>query len=343
MSLKNWPDETYPGCDVTLPECKKCILQYWIYRCGCIKFTCPDVPNISVRGSCWTCYQYLLSDGQPEPITIPQIKCGVVSNPCGKNKCVKTSQLPACGKCTTQIIVYKCAHLKVNKSHRCEGCRSSKSKCRSSRPELRLVPHNENLNEGMVCDNYSDHEERRKKRKELISQQTIPVFSNSQSFQPEIQSQLDPNYPKIPDATFRRPTVMIQQEPTPRPYHGHQYTYPRERESETQYTHTPVMTSTHNPTPSPYGGYEFARGYPHGQPNSQNIPVPGSAIPPASEQSQQPLIIEEDPQRYADWRNERERKETRFSREADRKSTEDAAPYESTLPRRNARPREHRK
>ncbi|TGO39419.1 hypothetical protein BHYA_0054g00150 [Botrytis hyacinthi] len=158
-------------------------------------------------------------------------------------------------------------------------CRSSKSKYSSSRPELRFVPHNENLRGGKVCENYLDHEERRKKRKELISQQTVPDFSNSRPFQPESHSQLDPDYPKIPDDTFRRPTVIIQQEPMLPPYHGYQYSYPRERESAAQYTHAPVMTPTQESTPSPYGGYGYAAGYSYGQPNPQYIPVPGSATP----------------------------------------------------------------
>ncbi|TGO48907.1 hypothetical protein BCON_0226g00160 [Botryotinia convoluta] len=317
MSLKTWPDETYPGCDVTLPECKICIVQYWIYLCGCIKFTCPGVPDIS----------YLPIHGKPEPTTIPKIKCNEILTTCGKKKCVETSRLPKCRECTAEIHVYKCAHLKVKKSHRCEGCRPSKSKYPSSRPELRLVPHNENLYGGMVCENYLDHEECRKKRKELISQKRVPVLSNSQSFQPESHMQLDPSRPNISDATFQRPAVIIQQGPTLPPYHGYQYTYPREREPETQYAHTPVMTSTHESTPSPYGGYGYAGGYPHGQPNPQYIPAPGSAIPPAWGQPIQPLIIEENSQRCADWQNERQREEARF---------------ETTLLRENIRPREYR-
>ncbi|KAF7862887.1 uncharacterized protein EAF02_010436 [Botrytis sinoallii] len=343
MSLKNWPDENYPGCDVYLPECKTCILQYWIYLCGCIQFTCPDVPNIRVRGSCWTCHQYLPSDEHPEPTTKPKIESYIKSTTCGKKECVETSGLPNCRKCATVIIIYKCAYLKVKKSrHWCEGCHSSKSKYRSSQPELLLVPHNENP-DGMVCENYSDHEERRKKRKELISQKIVPDFSNSQSFQPESHRQLNPDYPKVRDATFKRPTVTIQRGPTLPPHHDHQYTYPRERESKTKYAHTPVMTSTHESTTSTYGGYGYAGGYPQRQPNPHYVPVPGYVIPRAWDQSLQPLILEENPQRYADWRNERKREEARFSRAADRISTEDAAPYESTLPRENVRPREHRK
>ncbi|KAF5879695.1 uncharacterized protein Bfra_006902 [Botrytis fragariae] len=258
-------------------------------------------------------------------------------------KCVETSGLPICRECTTEVIIYKCAHLKVNKLHHCEGCRPRKSKYLSSRPELRLVPHNENMRGGMVCENYLDHEERRKKRKELILQKRVQVFPNSQSFQPESHSQLDPDYPKIPDATFKRPKVTIQQGQTLPPYHGYQYPYAREREPETQYAHTPVMTTTHESGPSAYGGYGYAGGYPHGQPNPQYIPLPASAIPPAWGQPIQPLIIEENPQRYADWENKRGREETRFSEAADRESTEKAARYESTLRRENARPREHRK
>ncbi|KAF7904128.1 hypothetical protein EAF00_001462 [Botryotinia globosa] len=264
MSPKNWPDETYPGCDKNLPKCKTCILQYWIYVCGCIEFTCPDVPDISVRGSCMTCYQYLPIDRQPEPTTIPKIRSDIIFKTCGKEKCVEKSQLPACRECTTEIIIYKCAHLKVNKSPRCNGCRSSRSKYPSSRPELLYTPHNENPEGGMVCDNYSDHEERRKKRKELFSQERVPVFSNSRPFQPKSHSQLAPDYPRIPDATFRRPTVIMQQEPTPPPYHGHQYTHPRERESVPRYTYKPAMISNHEPTPSSYGRYGYTPEYSHG-------------------------------------------------------------------------------
>ncbi|KAF7955419.1 uncharacterized protein EAE97_000678 [Botrytis byssoidea] len=73
------------------------------------------------------------------------------------------------------------------------------------------------------------------------------------------------------------------------------------------------------------------------------FPIPGSAIPPASEESLQPLIIDEDPRRYANLRKERKREEVRFSGAADRISTEDAALYESTLLRGRARPRQHKK
>ncbi|TGO75408.1 hypothetical protein BELL_0215g00160 [Botrytis elliptica] len=213
-SLKNWPNENYPGCD------------YWIYLCGCIKFTCPDVPNIRARGSCWTCHQYMPSDGHPEPTTKPKIESYIKSTTCGKIECVETSELPKCRKCATVIIIYKCAHLKVKKSrHSCEGCHPSKSKYRSSQPELQLVPHNENP-DGMVCENYSDHEERREKRKELISQEILPVFSNSQSFQPKSHRKLNPDYPEIPDATFKRPTVTIQREPTLPPHQEN--AHPRE-------------------------------------------------------------------------------------------------------------------
>ncbi|KAF7907676.1 uncharacterized protein EAF01_005262 [Botrytis porri] len=245
--------------------------------------------------------------GKPEPTTIPEIKCHVPLNTCGKWECLKNSLLPTCRKCTTEVIIYQCAHLKVKKSHRCEGCRPSKNEYPSSRPMLLLKPHNENLYNTIVCANYLDHEERREKRKELISQQTLPVLFNSQ---PESHRRLNPDYPDNPDATFRRPTVKIQQ--------------------------GPILT----PLPA-YGDYRYTEGYPHGQPNPQYIPVPGSAIPPAWGQPLQPLIRGENQQRHAEWERERQREEARASRAADRKSFEEAARYESTLPRGKRRPRGH--
>ena len=381
MSLKTWPEEKYPGCDMTLPKCRICIVQYWIYLCGCIKFTCPGVPDIRKKGSCMTCYQYLSIDGQPEPTTIPKIRCNEVLTTCGKESCAEIFKLPKCRVCTNEIIIYKCVHLQVKKSHRCEGCLLSKSRYPKSRPELRLIPHNENLYGGEVCENYLDHEELREKRKKLTSQErggieqldrqraafdeefereewarrkasskfnerqtqhsnrpkrknpdisyrrpdmtapTKPVLrehrrTQSHSYgQPESHRQLDPDYPNIPDVTFRRPTVIMHQEPTRPPYQGHQYTYVREREPETQYSHTPVITSSHESITPAYEGHGYAGGYaggyPHGQPNSQYTPFFSSATPPAWEQPQSPLIIEEDAQRYADWERQRQREEAR--------------------------------
>ncbi|KAF7957496.1 hypothetical protein EAE96_003073 [Botrytis aclada] len=341
MSLKTWSIGTYPGCDVTMPMCNICIVDYWIYRCGCIKLTCPDVPKIGVRGSCMTCYQYMPSEGKPEPTTIPEISYTMKVTTCGKDRCAETSRLPECQKCTTKIIIYRCAHLEVEKSHRCEECHPRKSIDPRSRPRLLLVTHIENP-QGNICKDYWDHEERRRKRKELYSKKRGPVFSNSQPFQSESHRQPDPRRPNIPDAPYQRPTVTIPQGPALPPYHDYQYTYPRKRESETQYAHTPVMTSTYESTPSDYGGHGYAGGYAHGQPNPQYIPAPGPAIPPAWGQPIQPLIREEGPQRQAEWLDKQQREEARFSEETDRASTEKAARYEKSLPRENSRPRERR-
>ncbi|KAJ8064434.1 hypothetical protein OCU04_006773 [Sclerotinia nivalis] len=331
-------NEYYPGCDVTLPQCKSCRVRYDIYECGCYDMTCTDFKHMN---SCKTCRPrdlYKTIEKGPEPTTIPKIEAKFMDpiRPCEEEVCVNSVELPLCRSeppCGTEINVYDCAHILVKGYGSCRGCfppEDSKS-VPTTRPELLLTLKSENAVEYHLCDHCRDRKKRRDKRREKFQQEV----EKQRVKQEARQRQADDTQHIIGEDTKRwvqesRRLQSQYHDPPDLRYHP---------SSTRIYGRPRVEVPLQEPAPRAhsYRSQDYAQGYVPQQADLQYAPAP---VMPSTWEARKPVIPQADPRRHTEWQQNQEQRQredrARFNAE-EKRAVDEAAKFERSLPRENAR------